>query len=511
MRVRAKSQAGLLLAVALLCVSCSSGTASPPPAEVSQPPEVSANSGTDWPLPGHDYTNSRAAVGSPIDASNVDHLTPAWQVNTAGALTTAAVIVGHTAYAEDDTGTVVAVDTSTGRTLWRSASTGYTVGPEGAVVGWGLVFAATANGAEALNEKSGKVVWTRRLTQSTTAGVDMQPTVVGHHVLISTVPVSIAKQFQGGDRGIIYSLDASTGKVDWSFDTVASKDLWGNPTVNSGGGAWYPPTIDTATGITYWGIGNPAPFPGTPQYPNGSSRPGPNLYTDSTVALDLSTGHLIWYHQVVPHDLSDQDFVNSLLVTIQSGGSQKQIVVGAGKGGQVVGMDPGTGRVLWQTTVGKHENHSLKALPAGPTEVLPGTYGGVLTPPASADGTVYVATLNAPSMLFPNQTSYFGGKTGTMDGELVAINAATGKIRWDTSVPGDPTGGATVVNNLVFTATLQGTIVAVNRLTGKVVWTYQAPAGVSGWPAVAGDLIVFPTGTLEGPPGHLLALRLTSG
>ena len=90
----------------------------------------------------------------------------------------------------------------------------------------------------------------------------------------------------------------------------------------------------------------------------------------------------------------------------------------------------------------------MKAL-SGPTEVLPGTYGGVLTPPASADGVAYVTTLNAPDTLEPDQTAYFGGKLGTFPGDVVAINAATGRVIWDTKVPGDPTGGATVVNDLV--------------------------------------------------------------
>jgi len=86
-----------------------------------------------------------------------------------------------------------------------------------------------------------------------------------------------AKFYSAGGMGIIYALDEQTGAVKWSFNTVKDGDLWGHPDVNSGGGAWYPPAVDTASGTTYWGIGNPAPFPGTPDYPNGSSRPGPNL------------------------------------------------------------------------------------------------------------------------------------------------------------------------------------------------------------------------------------------
>jgi plastocyanin len=80
------------------------------------------------------------------------------------------------------------------------------------------------------------------------------------------------------------------------FDTVKNGQLWGNPKVNSGGGAWYPPAVDTSNGTTYWGIGNPAPFPGTKAFPNGSSRPGPNLYSDSELALD-SSGKQVWSMQ----------------------------------------------------------------------------------------------------------------------------------------------------------------------------------------------------------------------
>jgi outer membrane protein assembly factor BamB len=183
-------------------------------------------------------------------------------------------------------------------------------------------------------------------------------------------------------------------------------------------------------------------------------------------------------------------------------------VIGAGKGGQVLGMDPATGALLWKTAVGVHENHDLTSL-TGPTEVMPGTYGGVLTPPATAEGVVYVATLNAPATLEPDKTAYFGGSIGTQDGEVVAIDATTGKHRWDTKVPGDPMGGATVVNDLVLTGTYQGQLVALDRATGKIVTTFDVGNGIAGWPAAVGDLLLVPTGTV-GRPGTLLAYRVAA-
>ena len=149
------------------------------------------------------------------------------------------------------------------------------------------------------------------------------------------------------------------------------------------------------------------------------------------MALRLSSGKLVWYHQAHAHDLFDRDFVHTMIVPVPatSGRTATTVVVGTGKAGVVIGMNPSTGRQLWQTAGRIHQNDNLTSL-TGPTEILPGTFGGVLTPPASAQGTVYVATLNAPDVLHPDQTAYFGGETGTMPGEVVALSARTGKL-WD--------------------------------------------------------------------------------
>src|SRR5690606_7088295 len=165
--------------------------------------------------------------------------------------------------------------------------------------------------------------------------------------------------------------------------------------------------------------------------------------------------------------------IHSLLVDVREGGRTRRIVVATGKGGKVIGHDIDTGATLWTTPVGIHQNDDLTAL-EGPTEVLPGTFGGVLTPPSTADGIVYVATLNAPSILEPDVPEILGGNVGTMDGQVVAIDARDGRIVWDVFVPGDPLGGTTVVNDLVWTATLQGQIIALDRATGATVWIYDA-------------------------------------
>lgn len=460
-----------------------------------------------WPVPGQDYDNSRAAIGSRITSANVDRLQEAFAAEVPGAatLSTAAVVVDGTVYVQGGSGVVVAIDADTGRTRWTSAGSGFNVGPFGVAVADGRVVAdAGSNGVLALDQNTGMELWRTKLATTPTLGVDIQPTVFDGLVFASTVPVSVDGIFTPGDRGVLYALDAATGVVRWSFDTVKGDDLWGHPEVNSGGGAWYTPAVDTERRVVYFGTANPAPFVGTAEYPNGTSRPGDNLYSDTLLALDVDTGALRWYHQVTAHDLYDRDQVHALIARLPRG---REIVVSAGKSGEVVGLDPGTGRVLWQRAVGIHRHDADRTL-TGPTDVWPGTYGGILTPPAAADGVVYVATLNAPSTLPPDKPSYFGGQLGTHDGEVVAIRARTGKVVWDTKVPGDPLGGATVVNDLVFTALLDGTVVALHRSTGAIVWKYQAGGSINGWPAAVGDTLYIPVGGAK--PPHLLALRLPS-
>ena len=403
-----------LVAAGVWGFDTSAGAGDQPLRSASQrnaPPEVRGEANA-WALPNHDYFNSRDAGVSPIKSSTVSRLVRAWSVPMAVGAATSPIVVAGTAYVQDEAGIVYAIDVSSGQVKWRTKALGFSIGPYGVSVGWGKVFASTANGVAAFRLSDGAPLWNRRVTTTAGQGVDIQTLPYGGMVYVATVPVAVGKLYTGGSVGYLEALDASTGKVDWRFDTVDSKDLWGNPEVNSGGGAWYPPAIDTRTGVVYWGVANPAPFVGTTQYPNGSSRPGANLYTDSMVALSARTGKLLWYHQAFPHDLYDRDQVQAMLVPVgRSMDGSRLIAVSTGKGGYVLGLNPVTGRLLWKTEVGIHRNGDLPRL-TGPTTILPGTFGGVLTPPASAGGVVYVAALNAPSTLEPDQTGVLRRQVG---------------------------------------------------------------------------------------------------
>lgn len=466
-------------------------------------PERAARGAPDWPQAGGNLENTRATDDTTWSIESVDRAEVAWtaELEGIGQLPTTPVVVDGVVYVAGTSGVVVAVDRATGRERWRSEPSGFTIGPTGVAMADGRVFALDGStGVVAYDAADGRELWRRAIVETETTGVDIQPVAHGGLVLVSTVPVSIKGIYAPGDRGVIHALDAESGEERWTFDTVLG-DLWGHPEVNSGGGAWYPPAIDVERGQVYFGVANPAPFPGAPGWPNGSSRPGDNLYTNSVVALDLDDGALRWHRQAVPHDLLDRDQVMAMLAQSDDG----PIVISSGKSGIVLGVDPDTGDERWRTKIGKHENDDLDALP-GPTKVYPGTFGGVLTPPASADGVVYLPVINSPVTLTPEETAYFGAEMGVERGEVVAVDANTGAIRWSRKVDGDPLGGVTVVDDLLLVPLLEGDLLGLDRDDGRVVWRRKLPGGTNGQPAVSGDLVVFPVGNAD--PPRLVAYRV---
>jgi outer membrane protein assembly factor BamB len=478
------------------------------------PPEVAASVGQ-WPLPNQNYASTRAASVSPIAASNVNDLAPAWSfafpVNGFfGAVATNPLVVSDVVYFQDLQSNAYALDLQTGVPIWSHAYGAINFGPNGLAVGYGKVFLPKdPKTVAALDLGTGGELWAVDPTRTPSEGMTIQPLVYDGKLYLSTVPgTGVADFYSGNASGRIHALDVDDGSAVWDFDTVDTMHempphIWGNTTLNSGGGAWYPPSIDTVRGTTYWGTGNPAPFAGTAAFPNGSSRPGPNLYTDSILALDHQTGALDWYQQAKAHDLTDGDFISSpILATVPIGGTPTDIAIGSGKLGVVYAYDRDTGAVLWSTPVGDHLNDTLDPLPAGSTLVLPGVLGGVETPMAYADGKVFVPVVNLGTSYDPtvDQVAFVNPNTGT--GELVALDASDGSVAWSVSYPAIDIGAATVVNDLVFTATFDGEILAHRIADGAEVWRYSSGEPINSWPAVAGNTILFSTRS------RMLAFRL---
>jgi len=299
--------------------------------------------------------------------------------------------------------------------------------------------------------------------------------------------------------------------VELSASDVATKSLWGDPGTNSGGGLWYQPSFDEA-GSMYFGTGNPAPYPGTASKPWGSSRPGPNTYTDSVVKLNAKTGKLDWYYQQTPHDIYDWDFQNPPILAAAGG---RKVAIGSGKSGIVTAVDVKTGKPVWSTPVGTHNGHDEDGLYAmrkqyskiKPGEVFPGTLGGVIAPAAADDTTVFVPVVNHPLTITASGQL---GEGAEMTGELVALDLKTGKEKWNAEFTSAAFGAPVTINDMVFVATFDGTVHGFDAGTGGEVWQEALPAGVNTGVTAAGDTLLVPAGiaTAEGQTPELVAFRL---
>jgi outer membrane protein assembly factor BamB len=507
----------LLIAAGLTvggCSSTSSSTTGTTASCVSTPAATSqAAAAPGWTLPGANLANTRD-VASAITTSNVSTLGVAWCVPVestgvtgaagfANGYATTPVVVNGVVYTQDEESNVLAIRLATGKVLWTHNYNSLNGGPDGVNVVGGTVYAATDKAAVALSAATGRQLWSRTLTSNDHEGIDMAPGYNDGTVYVSTVPVDPnVGQYLGGGKGVLWALNASTGAPEWSWDEV--QNLWGDPAVNSGGGLWDPPSFD-AQGNLYLGIANPGPIgqSGWPKgYPWGTSRPGPDLYTDSIVKLSPQ-GKLLWYYQLTPHDLFDWDLQNSPVLTTAHG---QPVVIDGGKAGIMIELNAQTGKLLWQLPVGVHSGPADAGViteNATPTsdislpatfDLEPGLFGGVESQLATNGETTFAAVNNlAVPMSEKGVTESgkaFDASIAKATGEMIAVNQDTGKLEWADQLPSSPYGAATVTGNVVFTTTYSGELYAYNTATGAILLKTPLSAQSNAPVAVDGDYVL---------------------
>ena len=468
--------------------------------------------------PNGDAANSRRA-GGPIKSSNVAELGQAWTLpltaqSSFGSYASTPAVSHGVLYSQDLESNVQAIELESGNVLWTKKYEFADQGPNGVVAAENSVFGATATSAFALDRKTGKQLWSTQLTRNEQEGIDMAPGFSEGLVFVSTVPWNAGSYYEGGGVGTLWALDAKTGKKVWHFDTVP-KSLWGKPKVNSGGGVWYTPAFD-GKGSMYFGVGNPAPFPGSAGAPWGASRPGPDLYTDSIVKMNAKTGKMDWYFQLTPHDLYDWDLQGPpMLMTV--GG--RELVVAAGKSGFVVALDAKSGRPVWKRSVGKHNGHDEDGALAmrgetsklkPPFEIYPGTLGGVIAPMSTDGSRVFVPVINHPVSVDASGEK-IEETSPENAGELVALDVKDGSVAWKHEFPTAPAFGATTVSNdVVFATTFDGKVWAYDTQSGRQLWQEQLPAGSNAGVTISGETVVAPAGlaSAEGQTPEIVAYRL---
>lgn len=275
------------------------------------------------------------------------------------------------------------------------------------------------------------------------------------------------------------------------------QDAW-----KTGGGSIYSsPSIDPELGLIYFGTGN-----ASPGY-NDSKRPGDNLYTASLVALDVKTGKLRWYHQIVPHDIWGYDVANPpVLFDFVSDGTTVRAVAEASKSGWLYLFDRATGKALRRSEAFVPHNGLIfhRPTPEG-IIIAPGAGGGANWPPTSYSpqtGWLYVSGTHNPTRyhLEPSEDDQPASivlsfvEDGERWGTLSAIDPGDGKITWQVRTDLPLLGGSVATaGGVLFHGQSNGNFVARNAKDGTELWHFNTGAGVNAPPvtyAVAGKQFV---------------------
>ena len=174
--------------------------------------------------------------------------------------------------------------------------------------------------------------------------------------------------------GHIRAYDVHTGKVRWIFHTIPHPGEAGYETYEDkgsykhvgGANAWGGFSLDENRGIVFTGTGS-----ATPDF-YGAHRPGDNLFSNSTIALDASTGKLLWYYQTVHHDLWDRDHpCPPVLASIMKDGKKVDVTVQTTKQGFIFMFDRVTGKPIHPINEVPVPKSRLQGEYTSPTQPVP--------------------------------------------------------------------------------------------------------------------------------------------
>jgi alcohol dehydrogenase (cytochrome c) len=477
---------------------------------------------------GMSYSQQRFSTLTQINRGTVKRLVPAWaySLDDSNKEESQALVMNGVIYitAHDKT---AAINVETGREIWKTMisyppETAMTVccGIEnrGGALYNGKFFRTILDGrVQALDIKTGKEIWNVR-SSTTAEGYAMTgaPLVVNGVVIVGVAGAEFSS------RGYIEGYDAETGNRLWRLYTVPrpgerGAETWPNQAANAAGGStWTTGSYDPELDLVYWGTGNPSPH-------NALDRKGDNLYTDSILAIRPKTGEMVWHYQTSPNDPFDYDNVQSvILAEINSGGSQRKVLMQAARNGFLYVLDRtngellaankyakatwaervdmATGRPVWSEETKKILDHveKIQNWPyiGGATNWYPPSYSPLT-------GLMYVNSANIGVEYEPLPLEELrklnlaaGGRSGGNTikttnifpdpeprGYLKAINPTTGEAKWQTGFKSPNWAGTLVTaGGLVFTGTRTGELIAVDADTGKILWQFQTSSGIVGQP-----------------------------
>lgn len=465
-----------------------------------------------WPMSNRDYAANAYSPLTQIDANNVTQLQPAWMFTPAADANGASYAVKATPLEVDGVlyystpNNVWAVDARTGQKRWRfhwdNSKTAWSLGNRGVAILDNRVYVETPDcNLVALNRGDGAELWHR-----TFCDVDRfyygsaAPFIVKNHLIVGVSGDTVDMP------GFLASYDPVTGALQWRWyahpepGTPGAKSWPSTEALLHGGGeTWGYKSYDPELNLIYFGTGNAQPVIA------GNARPGANLYTACLIALNPDTGKMAWYFQATPHEDHDWDAIETpVLVDATVHGRPRKLLVNASRNGWFFILDRTNGKALVSrpyvdTNWTKGVDAKGQPIPDPDKEPKIGgelsnpNQGGAANwyPPAynPNTGLFYIDALNSWSIYYiydlDAKPEGWGGndRSGYSEGELQAIDVATGKLKWAHPWAAPTRSGLlTTAGNLVFSGGVSRDIEALNATTGEPLWHADLSRGVSNAP-----------------------------
>ncbi|PYS51471.1 MAG: PQQ-dependent dehydrogenase, methanol/ethanol family [Acidobacteria bacterium] len=478
----------------------------------------------DWMMVRRTYDGWGYSPLDQITTNNVNRLQPVWVFSTGQTSGHEAppIVNNGVMFVATPGNQVIALNAKTGAILWRFRRPS----PEGALVahqtsrgvalyGDKVFFALGEAVLVAIDARTGKEVWATTVADNK-AGyyMTLAPLVADGKVLVG------ASGGEFGTRGFVAAYDPDTGKEVWRVYTVPApgepgSETWpkGDQWKTGGGSVWVTGNYDPETNLAFWGTGNGGPW-------MGDQRPGDNLYTASTIAIDAATGKIKGYHQYTPNESWDWDEVSPpILVDYKRGGKTIKGLIDVARDGYLWFLERTNGKINFVEGKPYVKQNVFKSLDpeTGRPEIdpdrKPGTgkmadfcpslWGGKNWPPIAFSPKTRMIYIPAnenlcmtsigreieyvPGRVFTGATTNFSIAPGAGHiGEVQAWNVDTGKRVWTHTYANSQNWGPTLASagGLVFSGgTNDRMFHAFDASNGKLLWEFPTNSGITGQPS----------------------------
>lgn len=470
--------------------------------------------GEDWLTYSGTYNSQRNSSLDQINRGNVGQLSVKWVhqfEGETGFVEAAPIVRSGVMYVTLSGGRVLALDARNGHTIWeRPAEPGAGHNNRGVAIMDDRIFVGTGKGhLRALSAKTGAILWDSSVGDSKTYFISGAP--LAYRDLVVTGVGTI-----DGGRGFVVAYDAATGRERWRFVTIPApgepgNETWAGESWREGGApTWLTGSYDPETDSLYWGVGNPKPDYDT------SARKGDNLYSNSVLSLNGSTGKLQWHFQFTPADDHDWDANQVPLLVDRPGAGglgKDKLMLWANRNGYYYVLNRETGKFLSGTPFARQTwSEGLDAqgrprpVPASAANnkgvmIYPGNTGATNWWSPSYDAAlnlVYVPTLEQGMVYFPSdastgksaKSSWPSGAGRSLYTAVRALDAASGKLVWEhreaPRLDDNVAGGLLATKGGLLFGSDRSTFFALDARAGNKLWQFETGGKINAAPVTYG-------------------------